>query len=243
MEPDPTGLDREITTEDGRVITLREALNEMYGWNTQQPGQQPGQPIVAPPGQPGGTGLLPDTGPPSTAKPPEDEDEDGWPDPLPGGVPPDEVIEELMPKENVIEVDPGISREYITQRGENPQLEANRRIAELFQQAGPMQRSLLGQAGRGMAADVGTRSQYGLAPMAQAMLGARQAQTMIPWQRNLEQAQQERQRMDLAHRLGLQQAQMVGSDYYEQARLQLQEEQRRWGILQNLLNPLLSRRG
>ena len=78
--------------------------------------------------------------------------------------------------------------------------------------------------------------------MAQAMLGARQAQTMIPWQRNLEQAQQERQRMDLAHRLGLQQSQMIGADYYEQARIKLQEQQRRWGLVQTLLNPLMSRR-
>tara|TARA_R100001244_G_scaffold81451_4_gene63518 strand:- start:1295 stop:2005 length:711 start_codon:yes stop_codon:yes gene_type:complete len=234
-------------------MALRDALNELYGYSQ----QQPGQPIVAPPGGPGSPdegypipeahlpGYYdsgPGIGPPAPPKPPEDEDEDGWPDPLPGGVPPEDVLDEEIGTRNVIEVDPGISREFITQRGENPQLEANRRIAELFQQSGPMQKSLLGQAGRGMAADVGTRSRYGLAPMAQAMLGARQAQTMIPWQRNLEQAQQERAKMQRAHEIGLQQAQMIGADYNEQARIKLQEQQRRWGLVQTLLNPLLSRR-
>jgi len=234
-EPAPTD---QITLPDGRVMSLKDALHQLVGWNT----QQPGQPIVAPPGE-----TSPGIIAPIPPKPPEEEDDEDdvdAQDPLPEDErPPLDVVRDLIGKRGVIEVDPGISREYITQRGENPQLEANRRIAELFQQAGPMSRSLLGQAGRGMAADVGTRSRYGLGPMAQAMLGARQAQIEIPWQRNLEQAQQERQRMGLAHQLGLQQAQMTAADYYQQARQKLQEQQRRWGLLQTLLNPLLSRRG
>jgi len=237
VEPAPAD---QITLPDGRVVSLKDALNQLVGWNA----QQPGQPAVAPPGE-----TLPGIIAPIPPRPPKDEDEDDEDDvdaqdPLPEDErPPLSVVRDLIGKRGVIEVDPGISREYITQRGENPQLEANRRIAELFQQAGPMGRSLLGQAGRGMAADVGTRSRYGLGPMAQAMLGARQAQIEIPWQRNLEQAQQERQRMGLAHQLGLQQAQMTSADYYQQARQALQDQQRRWGLLQTLLNPLLSRRG
>ena len=73
------------------------------------------------------------------------------------------------------------------------------------------------QAQQGMNIDEGTRSQRAISPLVQSLLGSRKAQIDIPWQYAMQHAGQVRDRRELAHQLGLQEAGMIGQDFYADA--------------------------
>ena len=73
-------------------------------------------------------------------------------------------------------------------------------------------------AGQGMDADMGTFAQQKIAPMVAQNMASAQAQIGIPWQYAQQHADSVRQRRELAHKLGLTEAQMIQNDYYDNLR-------------------------
>jgi hypothetical protein len=73
-------------------------------------------------------------------------------------------------------------------------------------------------AGQGMDSDMGTFAQQKIAPMVAQNMASAQAQIGIPWQYAQQHADSVRQRRELAHKLGLTEAQMIQNDYYDNLR-------------------------
>jgi len=73
------------------------------------------------------------------------------------------------------------------------------------------------QAQQGMSIDTGTESQRKISPLVQSLLGSRKAEIDIPWQYAMQHADQVRNRRELAHQLGLQEAGMTAQDFYADA--------------------------
>jgi hypothetical protein len=73
------------------------------------------------------------------------------------------------------------------------------------------------QAQQGMSIDTGTESQRKISPLVQSLLGSRKAEIDIPWQYAMQHAGQVRDRRELAHQLGLQEAGMTAQDFYADA--------------------------
>ena len=175
---------------------------------------------------------------PQQDDPPATSDDD---EPLTELPDPSTDIRDIVGTDNMIDVNPGFTREEITRRDVSPadvQAMANQAAAAARQQG--YERSLMSrQPGRGRASDAGTFSQFGAGPLAQSLLAARQSQIQIPYQQQLAYNEARRQREQMAHQLGLQQAGLIGQDYYRRAYDQLAEQQMRSQLMQALLNPLL----
>ena len=67
----------------------------------------------------------------------------------------------------------------------------------------------------GMSGDIGSYAQQSLGPEVAARMAAGQAQIDIPWQYAMQHADSVRQRRDLAHKLGMEEAGMITGDYYD----------------------------
>jgi hypothetical protein len=150
-------------------------------------------------------------------------------------------IRDIVGTDNMIEVNPGFTREEITRRDVSPadvQAMANQAAAQARQQ-GYEQSLRAGMPGRGRSSDAGTFSQFGAGPLAQSLLQAQQAQIAIPFEQQMAYNQARRQREQAAHQLGLAQSGLIGQDYYRRAYDQLADQQMQSQLMQALLNPLL----
>jgi hypothetical protein len=90
----------------------------------------------------------------------------------------------------------------------------NNEVANTYQQANQGLGAMTG-ARPGMSGDIGSYAQQSLGPEVAARMAAGQAQIDIPWQYAMQHADQVRQRRDLAHKLGLEEAGMITGDYYD----------------------------
>jgi hypothetical protein len=64
-----------------------------------------------------------------------------------------------------------------------------------------------------MDADMGTYAQQKIAPLVAQRMASGQAQVDIPWQYAMQHADSVRQRRDLAHKIGIDEANMIVGDY------------------------------
>ena len=151
-------------------------------------------------------------------------------------------IRDIVGTDNMIEVNPGFTREEITRRDVSPadvQAMANQAAAQARQQGyeQALRSNMMGSRGR--ASDAGTFSQFEAGPLAQSLLQAQQAQIAIPFEQQMAYNQARRQREQAAHQLGLAQSGLIGQDYYRRAYDQLADQQMQSQLMQALLNPLL----
>jgi hypothetical protein len=90
----------------------------------------------------------------------------------------------------------------------------NNEVANTYQQANQGLGAMTG-ARPGMSGDIGSYAQQSLGPEVAARMAAGQAQIDIPWQYAMQHADSVRQRRDLAHKLGMEEAGMITGDYYD----------------------------
>tara|TARA_R110000823_G_scaffold133457_2_gene262163 strand:- start:1739 stop:2911 length:1173 start_codon:yes stop_codon:yes gene_type:complete len=114
----------------------------------------------------------------------------------------------------------GLTKADMSRRGVKPsQIQAlvNNQVAQNWGEYNQAAGGTGLQAQQGMNIDEGTRSQRAISPLVQSLLGSRKAQIDIPWQYAMQHAGQVRDRRELAHQLGLQEAGMIGQDFYADA--------------------------
>jgi hypothetical protein len=129
----------------------------------------------------------------------------------------DEYGEPLMGSQGIDSNAGGMTIADVRRRGTTPaQVQAlvNNEVANTYQQANQGLGAMTG-ARPGMSGDIGSYAQQSLGPEVAARMAAGQAQVDIPWQYAMQHADQVRQRRDLAHKLGLEEAGMITGDYYD----------------------------
>ena len=129
----------------------------------------------------------------------------------------DEYGEPLMGSQGIDSNAGGMTVADVRRRGTTPaQIQAlvNNEVANTYQQANQGLGAMTG-ARPGMSGDIGSYAQQSLGPEVAARMAAGQAQIDIPWQYAMQHADQVRQRRDLAHKLGLEEAGMITGDYYD----------------------------
>lgn len=129
----------------------------------------------------------------------------------------DEYGEPLMGSQGIDSNAGGMTVADVRRRGTTPaQVQAlvNNEVANTYQQANQGLGAMTG-ARPGMSGDIGSYAQQALGPEVAARMAAGQAQVDIPWQYAMQHADQVRQRRDLAHKLGMEEAGMITGDYYD----------------------------
>jgi hypothetical protein len=134
---------------------------------------------------------------------------------------PDELKDEygnnLMGSQGIDSNAGGLTVADVRGRGTSPaQIQAlvNNAVADAYEGANQGLGGMT-SARPGMSGDIGSYAQQALGPQVAARMAAGQAQIDIPWQYAMQHADSVRQRRDLAHKLGLDEAQMITGDYYD----------------------------
>jgi hypothetical protein len=128
----------------------------------------------------------------------------------------DEYGEPLMGSQGIDSNAGGLTVADVRRRGTSPaQIQAlvNNAVAQSYGNYNQGVGGTAVSAGQGMDADMGTYAQQKIAPLVAQRMASGQAQVDIPWQYAMQHADSVRQRRDLAHKIGIDEANMIVGDY------------------------------